>query len=543
MLTVWRNATETEVYALALLLAILMIVTGEAAGRRDSRKLRILLAYLTALAVALHLSALMAAPAAIMLATTKPGRILPDARWIAVLGGALTAVIGFSLGAMWLVLLGMIALVWSAIGRSTGGDRARPLAVALAVVGGLSVTAFMLVRAPHDPFVNQGDPSTLGRMLDVVWREQYSALSLWERRTPAWIQMFNFVQYADWQVASGLDDTPTASWWRTPVSLTAFMLAVVGVRWLWREDRRAAFAMMLLFTAASVGVVTILNMPPGASTPDVFLAAGARRQPRDVDYFFALAFAALGPWIGAGAFSVARRSLAAGGMRWVSLATIGVSALPVILNWRAADRAVPGEAALAPMVGAALLASAPPDAVLFLARDNDTYLVWYRQAVLGERRDVVPVSTSLLGAQWYRAEQARRHRLLDVGPVEDWLGQEATIEEIVKSAGAQGRAVAVPLSMAPAEGALIARRWTLRGLVLVAKPDTSETEDGIDRIETARVSDLVATTLAANPSSASDPGVEWASGLLGCPARVLEGVPGKAVASLAESLAALCNLR
>jgi hypothetical protein len=321
----------------------------------------------------------------------------------------------------------------------------------------------------------------------------------------------------------------------------ALVLAVVGVRWHWREDRRAAIAMVLLFTATSVGVVTILNMPPGASTPESFLAAGARRQPRDVDYFFALAFAALGPWIGAGALSFARR-LSVRRTRWVSLAAIGVSGLPLILNWRAADRGAPGEAALAPMVGAALLASTPPDAVLLLARDNDTYLVWYRHAVLGERRDVVPISASLLGARWYRAEQARRHQLLGDRHVDEWLGQDATIQEIVASARAQGRPVAVPLSMPVAERALVARRWTLRGLILVAKPDTSETEDEIDRIETARVSNMLAATLAANPISARDPAVEWARRLFGCPARVLEQVPGTTVPSLSESLASLCNL-
>jgi hypothetical protein len=542
MFTVWRNATETEVYALALLLAILMLVTGEAAGRRDNVKLRILLAYLMALAVPLHLSALMAAPAAIMLATTRPGHVLPDARWLAALGGGLSAVIGFSIGTPWLLLLGIAALIWSAFGRSTTSDEARPLAVAAAVIVGVSVTTFMLIRAPHDPFVNQGDPSTLGRMLDVVWREQYSPWSLWERRAPAWIQLFNFAQYADWQVAFGLDDASTASWRRTPLSIMALLFAIAGVRCFWREDRRAAIAMLLLFTAASLGVVTILNMPPGASTPQNFLAAGALRQPRDVDYFFALAFAALGPWIGVGALSIARQSLSMNRTRWVAFAAISVSALPLALNWRAADRGAPGEAALAAMVGAALLESAPPDAVLLLARDNDTYLVWYRHAVLGERPDVVPISAPLLAARWYRAEQTRRHRLLGEVHVDQWLGQDATVRALVASARAQGRPVAVPLSMAAAQRALVARRWTLRGLTLVAKPDTLETEDEIDRIETARVSQLVATALARNPTSARDPAVEWARRLLGCPARVLEQVPGTTVPSLSESLASLCNL-
>jgi hypothetical protein len=104
-----------------------MIVTGEAAGRRDSAKLRILLAYLMALAVPLHLSAFMAAPAAIMLGTTRPRRLRPGVSWIAALGGALAAVIGFSLGAPWLLFLGTV--VAGPVGvRPLHGRRSRAIA-------------------------------------------------------------------------------------------------------------------------------------------------------------------------------------------------------------------------------------------------------------------------------------------------------------------------------------------------------------------------------------------------------------------------------
>ena len=71
MAAVWGNATETEVYALALAASCLLLVLADRAGREDHPRRTFLLAYLMALAPALHLSALVAAPAAIVLAAQR----------------------------------------------------------------------------------------------------------------------------------------------------------------------------------------------------------------------------------------------------------------------------------------------------------------------------------------------------------------------------------------------------------------------------------------------------------------------------------------
>ena len=71
--TVWLNATEPEVYAPALLLAACMLVTGDWIGRSRAARGVPLLAYLFGLAVPLHLSALVATPAAVLLAAMDAG--------------------------------------------------------------------------------------------------------------------------------------------------------------------------------------------------------------------------------------------------------------------------------------------------------------------------------------------------------------------------------------------------------------------------------------------------------------------------------------
>ena len=96
MLAVWLNATETEVYAVSMLLGVLMVVAGDRAGTLNSARHRLLLAYLMGLAVPIQISALVAAPPAIILASMTPGRSRPDPRIMLSLGGIMVVVIALS---------------------------------------------------------------------------------------------------------------------------------------------------------------------------------------------------------------------------------------------------------------------------------------------------------------------------------------------------------------------------------------------------------------------------------------------------------------
>ena len=520
MLAVWLNATETEVYAVSMLLAVLMVVAGERAGARNSTRYRVLLAYLMGLAIPIQISALVAAPPAILLAAMTPGRARPDLRHLVSLGAVLAGVIAVSQGSPGLAAAGLGALVAGMTWRGVDGRRRplEPVALMLVATIALSATLFMLVRATHDPFVNQGNPSTLGAMLDVVTRQQYPVPGMWPRRAPVWIQVLNLVQYADWQVASGLDASVSASWWRTPWSALGLVLLVSGARWHWRCERRSAWGTAVLLAAATLGVVAVLNLNAGPSILDSILPPGAPHEPRERDYFFALGFATAGLWIGAGAVLVARRWLTErSGL--VAPAALGIAALPVALNWTAASRR--GDALLAPTFAEALLASVPPRAMLLLAGDNDTYTVWYRQAVLGERPDVVPITIPLLGADWYREEQRRRYRLLDSTVATVWQGERPTLAALVAGALREGRPVATSLSVSAALRRELAPAWALGGLAYTATGDSVPRGDIVDSARTRAVANLIEGRLGFT-ARGRDPASTYIARLLRCPASVLQ---------------------
>src|SRR5512146_2990875 len=110
MSTVWQNATETEVYAASLLLSVASIASGEMAGRTGERRWLLLAAYLLALSVPLHLSALVAAPVVILLAAD---RLEGGADWNAALTllGVSVAVAGIGRVSAPLVVAGAIVVI------------------------------------------------------------------------------------------------------------------------------------------------------------------------------------------------------------------------------------------------------------------------------------------------------------------------------------------------------------------------------------------------------------------------------------------------
>lgn len=544
MYSVWQNATETEIYALSLLLAVVLLVLAERAAHLERLRDRGLLAYAMGLAVPLQISALVAAPAAVLLAGTPRDRDRgPVPRRLVALGGATVLAMGIGLVSPWLVGAGLVVLAVSVIRRRFVPGRmstAEPLALAAAVALGASVTLFMLLRAAHDPAINQGNPSTWSRLLGVIARRQYDVPGLWPRRAPTWLQVANLLQYSDWQVAMGLDPAVGASWLRTPFSVVFAMLALIGARWHWRRDRRSARVLAFLLLSGTLGVVAVLNLHAGPSIGYGVLPQGALREARERDYFFALAFAVAALWAGVGAVAIASRA----GPR-VSWLGVVVAAVPVALNWNATNRRRMPDASLPAALGDALLASAPPHAVLLLAGDNDSYAVWFQQQVRGRRRDVTPITLPLLPAEWYRAELARRDSLFGGSQIPDWTDERAALDALAGNAARLGRPLAVAAAVPRDTRMHLGASWTLRGLAFVDARDGSATAqtlpDFADRLDSV-ATDSVARRIQLHEFDAGrwarDPSGRYVQALLSCP-----GAVTRRAEESRQLLASTCNFK
>ncbi|MEP6691349.1 MAG: DUF2723 domain-containing protein [Gemmatimonadaceae bacterium] len=526
--TVWSNATETEVYAASLALAAAMLVTGFRAGEERDVRWRLLLAFLFGLAVPLHLSALVAAPAAIVLACEAADRRDRDWRGAAALAAALVLCVAIGVDSRALIGVAVVALAASATALVSHRERrVEPAALAALALLGVSALAIMRVRAAHDPVVNEGNAASWTAMWDVVARRQYAVQGLWPRQAPLWLQLGNWFEYADWQFALAFAPGAVPTVARTVMTLVFGALGAVGSIAHRRADRRTWSAFVLLGVCASAGLVAYLNLKAGPTYGYGVLADAAPREARDRDYFFALAFWVWGAWAGFGAVMLMRAR------RFGRPIGLSLALGPMALNWHAMSRRREPERSGARAFAEALLWSVPPDGVLVTAGDNDSFPLWYAQTVLGFRRDVSVVVAPLLGADWYRAQLERRQQLLDRSHVTRWAGERATLDAIAHRAALLHRPLVVSIAAGADLRAALGSPRMLRGLALVAGPasvDSAAARAFVERF--GGRAPLTGTTLAVE---AVDPAPGQMSKLLRCPAHALVGGP--------SSLDSLCNSR
>jgi hypothetical protein len=549
MSSVRLNATETEVYAASIAFVAILLAVANHAGRSASARWRVLTAYLIVLAVPLHLSALVAAPVAVYLAASNDDGLV-DWQTALALTGVLVAAVGAGRASLPLGIAGIVILalapplagqMWRSIPRQTPGS-ARLLFVSVVAVSALFV---MLVRARFDPAINQGNPSTLASLLDVIARRQYDVPSMWPRSAPLWLQIANWFEYADWQVAMSLGPTAVPTIARTGATVVFGLLGLVGAAAHRSADQRQWRAVLLLLLCGSLGVVLYLNMRASPSFGWGILPAGAIREARERDYFFVLGFWAWGLWAGYGAVTIAQR------LRIRPVFGVLVAALPIALNWTAVTRLQQPEASLPRRFGETLLLSSPRNAVLFVDGDNDTYPLWFLQQVDSLRRDVTVVTIPLLGASWYGAELSRRYDLLPPTATNNGGARESYLPAAIAARARQlGRPVVASISLAWQTRRDIGRNWTMSGLVYVERPnaapdsqatgfvrasialDSAATRDWARRIERWRDDGTV--------RSSTDSMDDYALGLLGCPRLALLPHP---VRAQTDSLASLCNHR
>ena len=535
--TVWSSATETEVYAASLALALVMLVVGERAGRAADGRWCLLLVYLFALAVPTHMSALVAAPGAVFLATVGPNRRIFASRAFA-LGGAAVVAAGAGMVSVGTIIGGVILLALGVlVGRreSRGPaalDIGEPIATLLVLSVGLSALLILLVRSAHDPALDAGDPETWPALLDVVGRRQYGPTGLWPRQAPLWIQVGNLIEYMDWQFAMGLDQDVAPSWRRTPITAFYALLGLTGCVLHARDDRRSWWGMLTVFVSATLGLVVYMNFKAGASYAWDFIPSGGDHEVRERDYFFALGFFVWGAWAGYGVTRLLRP-------RWIAWLGVAIAFAPLILNWRVANRRREPEASLARVAAQAWLSPLPPRAVLLTGGDNDSFPLWYLQVVERVRPDVTVVTVPLLGAGWYRAEVAERYGLLPATGSAARLTQGARLRSLATEVSRAGRPLAVSTFVDSVRRAQIGAAWRFDGLVFHA--DTGTLGTRLDPDQARRIHLLIPPGVAdRQPLETPDRAPSFVWRTLRCPSMVVEaGADDARVASLDST----CNFR
>ena len=365
--TVWNQSTVNEkVYTVSLMsmaLCVWLVVhwgDDEPGPHRD--RWLVLIAYVMALSSTNHLMALLAIPALAVYVFFTDWRVLTRP-WVLV-------------------------------------------AIVVAVAVGISLNYFYLpLRAAQLPPINEGEPIGFFSkdLLDVLNRVQYGKPSVLDRQADFIAQLGNFWQYFTWQFAR--------DWGRWAGVATALfaLLGLDGLYKLWKNDRRAGWAAILLLGTLTVALVFYMNFKYGFSQyPD---KPDLAREVRERDYFFLGSFSAYGVFValGLGAALQVLADLAggrAGRPRWaLASPVLALALIPVFGNRLTASRA---HETLARDFAVDLLESVEPYGILITAGDNDTFPLWYAQEVESVRRDVTLANLSLMNTRWHLRQLRRR---------------------------------------------------------------------------------------------------------------------------------------
>jgi len=289
---------------------------------------------------------------------------------------------------MWATIVAALGLVvpfaWMA--RKHREGRVLLLALLL-IVAGYSTHLYLPIRSAWHPVINEGAPATWERLRDLLERKQYGEMNPWVRRAPLSVQLNKeFWRYF-------VRQWPIIPHGRLPWSaLLPLLLGLAGAGWQAMRQRRGFIYLFLLFGLNTAGLIFYLNF--------------SDHEVRDRDYFFQTGYHAYAMWMG---FGVAwligwiRESFGEG--RGRELATAGAAGLlcvqPFLLMhnmWFTHDRS---HNYIARDYAYDMLAPLKPHSFIFTNGDNDTFPLWYIQAVEHFRTDVRIVNLSLLNTDWY----------------------------------------------------------------------------------------------------------------------------------------------
>lgn len=174
-----------------------------------------------------------------------------------------------------------------------------------------------------------------------------------------------------------------------------FILGLIGLVYLWRKNRKYAFAIITLFFCTGIAIILYINQDP--------------LQVRERDYAYVGSFYAFAIVIGLSVLALkdfmSKYNSGKLSLAMVTLVCLLAPTLMAVNGWDDHNRS--GKTTALEMAKN-YLNSCEPNAILFTNADNDTYPLWYAQEVEGIRTDVRVVNLQFLSSEAYISQMKRQ---------------------------------------------------------------------------------------------------------------------------------------
>ena len=380
----WINAIEAEVYGglsfFITLIIWLVLIWTEKSKDFDNQNILLLIIFLFFLGFGVHQTTLQIAPAILLIA------ILPLIKFNKsfVTKAIIFCVIAFVLYLFFNQIkqngqsleIGKYIFAIFVIGlllfylRGYVESRVWFFALFVIIIG-ISTHLMLPIRASAHPFINEGDPSNWQRFLDYIFRKQYGPTSFFQRRAPILFQLdHHFLRYFSWQffdaevISKFLNISKQLI--HNVFQFIIIFLGFIGLYYQFKKSKRSFIYLGSLFFMASIAMILVMNL----SIDEV----------RDRPYFFITAYLLWSFWIGIGAMGIVKYFFKRTKVIGLILGIILIL-LPVIntaSHYHKNDRS---QELLSLQYGSNFLNGLDKNAIIFTNGDNDTFPLWYAQAV------------------------------------------------------------------------------------------------------------------------------------------------------------------
>ena len=228
-----------------------------------------------------------------------------------------------------------------------------------------------------------------GRQNDKQWK--------YDLENGNWLSGINFIDNLRLGPQENLPDDVINNKARNKYFMIPFLLGLIGFAFLFKENFKVLWPILLLFLFTGVALKFYLN-------ERIF-------EPRERDYALVGSFYAYSIFIGFSFLAICQflnKYLKEKSSLIISC--IIVITCPLLLsfnNWNDHDRS---GRYTAQTLAKAYLDSIDEDkqAIIFTIGDNDTFALWYAQEIENHRTDVRTINTSLLATDWYMDQMKRK---------------------------------------------------------------------------------------------------------------------------------------
>jgi len=385
--TFWNNAIEAEVYSgLAFIINIifwLTLVWAEKSRELSHQNILLLIIYIFFLGFGIHQTSLQVAPAVLFVVIYPYLKDLykTSTFWVRTalyLGGLIMVYLIFNVIGKNAEIPDLSKYMFSAIAigilvfhmRDKIDKRAWWMALFLVLIG-LSTHIFLGIRAAQRPFINEGHPSTISAFTDYILRRQYGTTSMFVRRATFWHQIK--VHFLDYFSVQFFNVETIMGWIKVPGNLIRIignmivaLLGFGGAMYQYKRNKHSFAYFVSFMFMASIAMIFVMNL----SDAEV----------RERDYFFTTAYNFWTIWMGIGAIGLVdflRKKSKVLLYLGIAIALI-LPGLNLASQYFIHDRS---KEYIALDYGMNILNSVEKDAIIFTNGDNDTFPVWYAQAV------------------------------------------------------------------------------------------------------------------------------------------------------------------